>query len=147
MCHVFFFQQFLLVCMGNEGLRQASTGSCLCATPAEDVFGKTHGGFGDPSPLVRVSFAPSTAKSPLTFMPLKPHGALATSSSKEAGNSQRRMIFIVGKPLGSGELQVTRLDVPLLSLLGRCNSFLAAHWSLVCAMCFFSEFLLVCMGN
>ena len=72
---------------------------------AEDVFGKTHGGFGIPSPLFRVSFAPSTAKSPLTFMRLKPHGALATWSSKEAGNSQRRMIFIVGKPLGSGELQ------------------------------------------
>ena len=99
------------------------------------MFGKPHG-----SPLFRVSFPPPTATSPVTFMRLKPHGALATWSSKEAGNSQRRMIFIVGKPLGSGELQdEMRLDDPLLPLLGRCNSFLAAHWSLVCAMCFFSN--------
>ena len=105
------------------------------------MFGKTHGTFGIPSPLFRVSFAVFTAKSPLTFMPLKPHGALATWSSKEAGNSKRRMIFILGKPLGSGELQVMRLDGPLLAMLGRCNSFLAAHWSLVCAMCFFFRVL------
>ena len=102
------------------------------------MFGKPHGSFGIPShPLFWVSFAPATAKSALTFMPLKPHGALATFSSKEAGNSHRRMIFILGKPLGSGELQVMRLDVALLAMRGRCNSFLAAHWSLVCAICFF----------
>ena len=102
------------------------------------MFGKPHGSFGIPSyPLFRVSFAPATAKSALTFMPLKPHGALATFSSKEAGNSHRRMIIILGKPLGSGALQEMRFVAALLTMLGRCNSFLAAHWSLVCAICFF----------
>eukprot|EP00434_Breviolum_minutum_P040459 symbB.v1.2.035953.t2/scaffold4964.1/size32361/1 len=100
----------LLAMLGRcNSLQQASTGSflcVLCAAPAKNMFGKPHGSFGIPSPLFRVPFAVSTAKSPLTFMPLKPRGALATWSSKEAGNSQRRMIFILGKPLGSGELQV-----------------------------------------
>ena len=124
-----------LVCTAT----QASTGSLLCGAPAKDMFGKPHGSFGIPSPLFRVSFPPSTAKSPLTFMPLKPHGASATWSSKEAGNSQRRMIFILGKPLGSGELQVMRLDVALLAMRGRCRSFLSAHWR--CAMWILPHFL------
>ena len=74
------------------------------------------------------------------FMPLKPHKPLATCSSKEAGNSQRRIIFILSKPLGSGELRVMRLKAPLLAMLGRCRSFWAAHWS--CPMWIVPQFLL-----
>ena len=103
----------------------------------KNMFGKPRGSFADLSPQSRMSFTPTTAKSLLTFMPLKSHSALATWSSKEASNSQRRMFFILGEPMEFGELQVTLLDDPLLAELGRRRSFLASHWSLVCAMCFF----------
>ena len=93
----------------------------------KNMFGKSHGSFADLSPQSRMSFTPTTAKSPLTFMPLKSHPALATWSSKEASNSQRRMTFT----MEFGELQVTLLEVPRLAMLGRFRGFLAGHWSLV----------------
>ena len=48
------------------------------------------------------------------------------------------MIFVLGKPLGSGGL-----DAPLLEVQGRCRGFLVAHWGLVCAGCGIPGFLLV----
>ena len=131
----------------------------------KNMFGKSHGSCAHVSPLM--SFTPTTAKSPLTFMPLKSHSALATWSSKEASNSQRRMFFILGEPMEFGELHVMRfdllsflaelgrrrsflasvtlLDVPLLAELRRFSGFLAGHWSLVCAKCFFLFFVLACL--
>ena len=102
MCHVFLFQSSCLFAWATKDCNKKSSGA-----PAKDMFGKPHGTFGipSPSPLFRVSFAVSTAKSPFTFMPLKPHCALATWSSKEAGNSKRRMIFILGKPFGKQHCQ------------------------------------------
>ena len=107
-------------------------------------IGKPRGSFADASPHSRISFTPSTAKSPLTFMPLKSHSALATWSSKEASKSQRRMFFILGELMEFGELQVMRFDLlSLLGELGRRRSFLASHWSLVCAKWGIPAFLLV----
>ena len=85
-------------------------------------FGKSHSCFADPGPHSWVCFAPACPACP----------------SKEAGNLQRRMIFVLGKPLGSGGL-----DAPLLEVQGRCRGFLVAHWGLVCAGCGIPGFLLV----
>eukprot|EP00434_Breviolum_minutum_P033791 symbB.v1.2.029901.t1/scaffold3318.1/size84623/10 len=74
-------------------LQPASTGSLL-------EFGKSHSCFADPGPHSWVCFAPACPACP----------------SKEAGNLQRRMIFVLGKPLGSGGL-----DAPLLEVQGRCR--------------------------
>ena len=52
------------------------------------------------------------------------------------------MIFVLGKPLGSGGL-----DAPLLEVQGRCRGFLVAHWGLVCAGAVFRGSCLFCIGN
>ena len=66
------------------------------------MSGKSHGRFEDPSPHFWVSFAPSTAKPPLTFMPLKSHSALATWSRNEAGNLQAYPLPLRLQFLGGG---------------------------------------------
>ena len=55
--------------------------------------------------------------------------------------------FSFFRKVGSPEKLFLEPNAPLLPLLGRCRSFLAAHWSLVRAMCFFFRVLACLHGQ